>query len=310
MLWNGECCEIVPLCSYRPGCFSVSDVLSVLQYRLDSGSLLSTLKVYVAAIASFRSPLGGQSIGRHALVVSFSCTLHLPRPPSVPPWVLEVVLIALHSYNSNLCIYAFSRRFYPKRLTVHLGYTFSQGALLLALASDKRIGDLHAFSVDSDCIHFGPGDCGVTFWPRITCLKSLSTPFRTQTVSLSALSSESSTSRDANAQISCAPSGLWGFTSTVRPAFGNLTSYLVCYGGCAKGRIKTGFPLDCGRYQGCLYEPSLECPFHIRVYSTRFIAFCAWLRGMSIQDIYFAAGWSSLNTFARFYKLDGQSFAS
>ncbi len=34
------------------------------------------------------------------------------------------------------------------------------------------------FSVDSDCIHFGPGDCGVTFWPRITCLKSLSTPFR------------------------------------------------------------------------------------------------------------------------------------
>ncbi len=53
------------------------------------------------------------------------------------------------------------------------------------------------FSVDSDCIHFGPGDCGVTFWPRIT------------------------------------------FTSTVRPAFGHLTSYLVCYGGCAKGRIKT-----------------------------------------------------------------------
>ncbi len=71
-----------------------------------------------------------------------------------------------------------------------------------------------------------------------------------------------------------------------------------------------GFPLDCGRYQGCLYEPRLECPFHIRVYLTRVIAFCAWLRGMSIQDIYFAAGWSSQNTFARFYKLDGQSFAS
>ncbi len=70
------------------------------------------------------------------------------------------------------------------------------------------IGDLHAFSVDSDCIHFGPGDCGVTLWPRITCLKSLSTPFRTQTVSLSALSSESSTSRDVNAQIRCAQSGL------------------------------------------------------------------------------------------------------
>ncbi len=141
-------------------------------------------------------------------------------------------------------MYAFSRRFYPKRLTVHSGYTFSQSALLLALASAKRIGDLHAFSVDSDCIHFGPGDCGVTLWPRITCLKSLSTPFRTQTVSLAALSSESSTSRDANAQISCAPSGLWGFTSAVRPVFGNLTSYLVCYGGVrraiSKQRLPTG----------------------------------------------------------------------
>ncbi len=40
-----------------------SRMLSFLQYRLDSGSLPSTLKVYVAAIASFRSPQGGQSIG-------------------------------------------------------------------------------------------------------------------------------------------------------------------------------------------------------------------------------------------------------
>ncbi len=50
---------------------TVSDVLSFLQYRLDSGSLPSTLKVYVAAIAAFRSPQGGQSIGRNAMVVSF-----------------------------------------------------------------------------------------------------------------------------------------------------------------------------------------------------------------------------------------------
>ncbi len=44
-------------------CF-VSDVLHFLQHRLDSGSLPSTLKVYVAAIASFCSPPGWQSIGR------------------------------------------------------------------------------------------------------------------------------------------------------------------------------------------------------------------------------------------------------
>ncbi len=77
---------------------TVLDVLSFLQYRLDSGSLPSTLKVYVAAIASFRSPQGGQSIGRDPMVVSFlkgARRLHPPRPPSVPPWDLEVVLRAL-----------------------------------------------------------------------------------------------------------------------------------------------------------------------------------------------------------------------
>ncbi len=40
-----------------PAACSVSDVLRFLQYRLDSGSLPSTLEVYVA-IALFRSPLG------------------------------------------------------------------------------------------------------------------------------------------------------------------------------------------------------------------------------------------------------------
>ncbi len=37
-----------------PATCTVSDVLSFLQYRLDSGSLPSTLKVYVAAITAFR----------------------------------------------------------------------------------------------------------------------------------------------------------------------------------------------------------------------------------------------------------------
>ncbi len=78
------CCDV----HINPATCTVSDVLRFLQHKLDSGSLPSTLKVYVAAIASFRSPLGGQSIGRHALVVSFlkgARRLHPPRPPSVPP---------------------------------------------------------------------------------------------------------------------------------------------------------------------------------------------------------------------------------
>ncbi len=47
-----------------PATCTVSDVLSFLQYRLDSGLLPSTLKVYVAAITAFRSPQSGQSFGK------------------------------------------------------------------------------------------------------------------------------------------------------------------------------------------------------------------------------------------------------
>ncbi len=62
--WCGQAHNDLSTCT-------VSDVLSFLQYRLDSGSLPSTLKVYVAAIALFHFPQGGQSIDRHTLVVSF-----------------------------------------------------------------------------------------------------------------------------------------------------------------------------------------------------------------------------------------------
>ncbi len=123
-----------------PATCTVSDVLSFLQYRLDSGSLPSTLKVYVAAIALFRSPQGGQSIGRHAMVVSFlkgAKRLHPPHPPSVPPWDLEVVLRAL------------SQPPFEPLTFVDLKDLSLKTTLLLALASPKRIGDLHAFSVDT-----------------------------------------------------------------------------------------------------------------------------------------------------------------
>lgn len=53
------------------------------------------------------------------------------------------------------------------------------------------------------------------------------------------------------------------------------------------------------------------CPIGVHAHSTRSLASSwAWAKGMSIQDICFAAGWSSRNTFARFYNLDIPSFAS
>ncbi len=285
---------------------TVLDVLSFLQYRLDSGSLPSTLKVYVAAIASFRSPQGGQSIGRDPMVVSFlkgARRLHPPRPPSVPPWDLEVVLRAL------------SQPPFEPLSSVGLKELSLKTALLLALASAKRIGDLHAFSVDSDCIRFGPGDCSVTLRPRMGYVpKSLSTPFKIQTVSLSALSSESAASSEADAQTSVCPVRALRIYIDRLASFRQSNQLFVCYGGCARGRAVSKQRLShwiVDAITAAYTNQGLECPLHIRGHSTRAMASSwAWSRGMSIQDICVAAGWSSENTFARFYRLDVQSFAS
>ncbi len=88
----------------------------------------------------------------------------------------------------------------------------------------------------------------------------------------------------------------------------------VCYGGCARGRAVSKQRLShwiVDAITAAYTSQGLECPLHIRGHSTRAIASSwAWSRGMSIRDICVAASWSSQNTFARFYKLDVQSFAS
>ncbi len=110
-------------------------------------------------------------------------------------------------------------------------------------------------------------------------------------------------------RLRCAPSGLWGFTLTVRTAFGNLTSFsfamVVERRAMSKQRL-SHWIVD--TIKAAYTTQGLECPLHIRAHSTRAIIKSS--RGMYIQDICFAAGWSSQNTFARCYKRDVQSLAS
>ncbi len=109
----------------------------------------------------------------------------------------------------------------------------------------------------------------------------------------------------------CALSGLYIDRSA---SFRQSDQLFVCYGGCARGRAVSKqrlFHWIVDAITAAYTSQGLECPLHIRGHSTRAIASSwAWSRGMSIRDICVAAGWSSQNTFARFYKLDVQSFAS
>ena len=66
----------------------VGTVLEFLQARFSAGLTHSTVKVYVAVIAAYHVPLGGQSVGRHPLLIHFLHGALRLRPPvrsRVPP---------------------------------------------------------------------------------------------------------------------------------------------------------------------------------------------------------------------------------
>ncbi len=126
----------------------------------------------MAAIAANHDPVEGKSVGKHDWVVRFlrvARRLNPPRPPFIPSWDLSLVLRALQ----------------------HGPFLSMKTLLLFALASIKRVGDLHAFSVDDSCLQFGPADSQLILRPRPGYVPKVpTTPFRDQVVSLQALPPE------------------------------------------------------------------------------------------------------------------------
>ncbi len=148
-------------------------VLSFLQELLDKGRSHSTLKVFVAAIAAFHAPKAGQLVGRDNSLVRFlkgARRLNPPRP--LTTWDLPTVLRALKGPPFELL------------QSTDLRSLSLKTALLLALASVKRVED----STSPACLEFGPNDSKVVLKPRHGYVpKVLSTPFRAQVITLSAL---------------------------------------------------------------------------------------------------------------------------
>ncbi|KAL0148605.1 hypothetical protein M9458_056152 [Cirrhinus mrigala] len=120
----------------------IAVVLSFLQEKLERRLSPSTLKVYAAAIAAHHDAVDGASIGKHQLVMR----VNPPRPHLVPSWDLSVTLQGLRGPP------------FEPLVSVELKFLSLKTALLTALASIKRIGDLQAFSVNEACLEFGPAD--------------------------------------------------------------------------------------------------------------------------------------------------------
>ncbi len=116
-----------------------------LQERLERRLSPSTLKVYLAAIVAHHDAVDGQSLEKHDLIVRFlmgARRLNPPRPRLMLSWDLSIVLARLQRG--------------PFEPQVKLKFLSAKTALLTALASIKRVGDLQAFLVSEESLVLGP----------------------------------------------------------------------------------------------------------------------------------------------------------
>ncbi len=259
----------------NPSTSELAVVLSFLHELLDKGRSQSTLRVFVAAIAAFHAPIAGQSVGRDNSVVRFlkgAKRLNPPRPLTVPTWDLPTVLRALKGPP-----------FEPLQST----------NLLLALASVKRVGDLQALSISPACLEFGPNDSKVVLKPRHGYVpKVLSTPFRAQVITLSALPPSE---EDRELSLLCPVRALRIYFERSAP-FRHTEQLFVSFGNRAKGHPVTKQRLSKWIVDAVMLAYSslgLQCPIGVRAHSTRGIASSwAWSSGVSITEICAAAGWA------------------
>ncbi len=280
----------------NPSTAELAVVLSFLQELLDKGRSHSTLKVFVASIAAFHAPIAGQSVGRDNSVVRFlkgARRLNPPRPLTVPTWDLPTVLRALKGPP-----------FEPLQST-NLWSLSLKTALLLALASVKRVGDLQALSISPACLEFGPNDSKVVLKPRHGYVPMvLSTPFRAQVITLSALPPSE---EDRELSLLCPVRALRIYFERSAP-FRRTEQLFVSFGNRAKGHPVTKQRLSKWIVDAVMlayFSLGLQCPIGIRAHSTRGITSSrAWSSGVSITEICAADGWATPSTFARFYNLD------
>ncbi len=256
----------------------------------------TTLRVYVAAIAA-RRELDEVPLGRHQMVSAFMRgvrRLRPVRPTAVPSWDLSVVLEGLVTAPFEPLESASERI-----LTLKV-------ALLLALTSLKRVRDLQAFSVSETCMDFAPGLVKVTLRPRPGyILKVLSTSFRSQVVTLHSFHPPPfASSEDERLHMLCPVRALKLYVDRSK-VWRKSSQLFVCFGAGRRGLATSRISHWVRDAISMAYEArNLPSPLSLRAHSTRGVASSqALFRGVPLEDICVAAGWSTPHILSSFTTL-------
>ncbi len=155
-------------------------------------------------------------------------------------------------------------------------------ALLLALVSVKRVGELQALSINPACLELGPNDSKVVLKPRLGYVpKVLSTPFRAQVIALQ----PSTGSQELS--LLCVVRALRVYIEH-SASYRKSEQFFVGFGNRAKGPVtKKGISrwlVDAITLAH--FSLGLQCPRGVRAHSTRGITSSwAWSSGVSISEI-------------------------
>lgn len=284
----------------NPSSCSVGGVLEFLQGLLDSGRSASTLGVFASAITAGHQGFGRFSARSHPLVKRFlkgACRLRPPPRQVVPPWDLQTVLDGLEGPP-----------FEPLEKT-DIRFLSFKTALLLALSSAKRVGDLCALSVHPSCISFSQDGGLVHLWPNPAFHpKVITSDFRSRVIRIRSLGAPAGSSvEDERQRLLCPVRALRCYIERTA-SFRTTDQLFVGFG--SRGH---GAPLSSQRLAhwvrggiAAAYE-ARNCPppAVIRAHSTRGVSTSvAMCRGVTVGDICQAASWSSVSTFVRSYLMD------
>ena len=281
-----------------PSLAPVADVLRFLQCRKEEGLAYSTVKVYLSSISAYHQEVDGAPIGRHGLVSAFMKGVKratATEKPLFPGWELAVVLDGL-----------LKPPFEPlesadvKTLTL-------KTVLLVALTTTKRVSDIHALSVDPDCMQFSDDGLSVRLKPN---LKFVTKTLRVPEVPLKLVAFHPppfNTVADERLHGLCPVRALRLYvraTGGSRSTNQLFVSYKPGARHSAVARSSVSRWVVEAIKLACV-SAGVPVPAHVRAHSTRGVA-SSWAlaRGASVQEICDAANWSTPSTFATFYQLD------
>lgn len=276
---------------------SISTILSFLQDLIDRGRAFSTIKVFLAAISACHVGIGGKSVGQHPLVVRFMKGARRSLPvskPLAPSWDLSMVLEVISAPP------------FEPLMDVDFKTMSLKTALLLALASTKRVSELQALSVHPSCLQFAPGDCRVSLRPNPAFMPKVIQPCIP--LELTAFRPPPFDSPEQQRLHALCPVRALRIYVDRTAAFRQSDQLFVSW-----AKPYTGKPISTQRLSHwivdaiCLAYSSkgLSAPAGLRAHSTRGLA-TSWalFEGVSMDVVCRSAGWSSYQTFVRFYKLD------